>query len=800
MIKQVIPLIKRVAFRQWMAITILMLIVAGSMGYVNGLGRLDRTLYDQFMRADSRPARDDIIIVAIDDYSIGKLGRWPWDRSLHAKLLNRIMHANPLAIGLDVIMSEAEQGQSPGQRADDRALAKALAASKLTVLPIVVSSAGPGLKALMPTSDFLAAARSLGHIHLELDPDGVVRSVFLQEGQDGKWWPHFSVALAGVAGQKITQADGDLPGARLGSTPADPDPHKADSWQRDYQIQIPFAGSSGHFRSVPYAAVLRGDVPDQFFTGKYVLIGATALGMADTFPTPVSGTSGVMPGIEINANILAGLLDHKTISIARPLQTALFSIVPVLIALSSYLLWTPRISLLITVSLMLLTMAVSYFLLTLGLWIAPTAALIALAIAHPIWNWIRLESAISYLGQEFMLLDQEPHLLPEVNTEPAPQQVEDLLEQRINAMRIAARRVRDLRQFISDSVNSLPDATLITTVDGHVLVSNQFARDYFAAAGIRNIDGALLPYLFSNMSTPQASNTSSSHVFSWWDLIDLEHVSTLANGTTVQDQQGRDLLIKSGPCHSAHQVLTGWIVSIVDITIIRAAERSRDETLRFLSHDMRAPQASILALLELQGNPSSALPQKEFFARIEQAARKTLGLADNFVQLARAESSEYRLEVVDFQDVLYDAVDEMWSLSNNKKIELITDIEGQEFLTNIDRSLMARALCNLISNAISYSLPDTRITCTLRLKYVKLLPQIVCRISDRGFGIAPHDQVKLFQRYQRVSAPGQPHTDGTGLGLVFVKTVVERHFGEITLESTLGEGSTFIVTLPALAG
>jgi signal transduction histidine kinase len=175
-----------------------------------------------------------------------------------------------------------------------------------------------------------------------------------------------------------------------------------------------------------------------------------------------------------------------------------------------------------------------------------------------------------------------------------------------------------------------------------------------------------------------------------------------------------------------------------------------------------------------------------------------LGLADNFVQLARAESSEYRLEEVDFQDVLYDAVDEMWSLANNKKIELITDIEGQEFLTNIDRSLMARALCNLISNAISYSLPDTRITCTLRLKYVKLLPQVVCRIADRGFGIAPHDQARLFQRYQRVSAPGQPHSDGTGLGLVFVKTVVERHFGEISLESTLGEGSTFIVTLPAL--
>ncbi|WP_395822925.1 CHASE2 domain-containing protein [Collimonas sp.] len=219
MIKQVIPAMKRVAFRQWMAITILMLMVAGGMGYMNGLDSLDRTFYDQFMRADSRPARDDIIIVAIDDYSISKLGRWPWERGLHAKLLNRIMKANPLAIGLDIIMPEPEQDQPASQHANDRALTKALAASKLTVLPMVVASAGPGLKALPPMADFLNAARGIGHIHLELDPDGIVRSVFLQEGQENKWWPHFSVALASVAGQKITDASGNLPGARVAPPP-----------------------------------------------------------------------------------------------------------------------------------------------------------------------------------------------------------------------------------------------------------------------------------------------------------------------------------------------------------------------------------------------------------------------------------------------------------------------------------------------------------------------------------------------------------------------------------------------------
>src|SRR5690606_40376732 len=134
--------------------------------------------------------------------------------------------------------------------------------------------------------------------------------------------------------------------------------------------------------------------------------------------------------------------------------------------------------------------------------------------------------------------------------------------------------------------------------------------------------------------------------------------------------------------------LIGWIVNIIDISAIRAAERSRDETLRFLSHDMRAPQASILALLELQNEESSALPQEEFFARIEKASRKTLGLADNFVQLARAESHEYRLEIVDFHDLLFDAADEIWSLAKSKHIAVQVEGEEGSYPVNVDRTLM----------------------------------------------------------------------------------------------------------------
>jgi signal transduction histidine kinase len=372
----------------------------------------------------------------------------------------------------------------------------------------------------------------------------------------------------------------------------------------------------------------------------------------------------------------------------------------------------------------------------------------------------------------------------------------DVLDQRITAMKNAARRVRDLRQFVSDNLDNLPDSTLVTTIDGRVLLANRHANDYYLALGINDVHNMSVIELLRQLKTPQPIDQAANLQFDWPDLLDLGRAPALINGVSVQDYAGRDLLVKSAPCYSAATLLIGWIVSIIDISTMRAAERSRDETLRFLSHDMRAPQASILALLELQSEQSSALPQSEFFSRIEKASRKTLGLADNFVQLARAESHEYRLEEVDFQELLLDATDEMWSLVTNKHIAISVNAADGDYWVNVDRTLMTRALTNLLSNAINYSPENTAIACSIWMQHEESGAHVVCSIQDHGYGIAPADQDKLFQRFRRVDVPNQPRHEGVGLGLVFVKTVIERHLGDIHFHSVVGEGTTFTLTLP----
>lgn len=769
---------------------LILMTIAAIASWQNGLSRLDQSRYDLFLSTSSKPTPDDIIIVAIDDYSLAQLGRWPWPRSTHAALITKLNQAKPRAIGLDVILSDAEPPQAGGSASGDRQLAAALSQNGRTVLPVTLTNAGHGLTASLPTQELMQAAGALGHINLTHDNDGVVRSVFLREGQSGTWWPNFSAALLtlGESGT-VTPA---LPASDVQTKAAG-----VDRWQRADQMYIPFAGNVGYIQSIPYVAVLRGEVPAEFFTGKYVLIGATAPGMTDSYPTPVSGNTGAMPGIEIHAQILSNLIQGKSIHVATPLETILFAIAPVFMAMLGYLLLSPRLALFAAGMWLLVTVISSYIgLRFMNIWLPPSIAIIAIVISYPLWSWRRLEAAINYLGQEFTRLDREPHLLPEEKIALPAEDATDILEQRIAAMKNAARRVRDLRQFVSDNLDNLPDATLVTSVDGLILLANRHAKDYYWSLGRNDLRGSSVIELLAQLKVPVPVDQAVNLSFEWQHLLDLNHAQALLNGVSAQDHTGRDLLVKSGPCYSATNLLTGWIVSILDISTIRAIERSRDETLRFLSHDMRAPQASILALLELQHESSSELPQAELFARIEKACRKTLGLADNFVQLARAESQEYRLEEVDFQDLLFDAADEMWSLAKSRHIHLQVEIKDGEYPVNADRTLLTRALSNLMSNAINYSPDHTSILCTLWLTEVGEQTRIMCGICDHGYGIAEADQSKLFQRFQRVDLPDQPRHDGVGLGLVFVKTVIERHLGDISFVSIAGQGTTFTLSLP----
>jgi len=229
------------------------------------------------------------------------------------------------------------------------------------------------------------------------------------------------------------------------------------------------------------------------------------------------------------------------------------------------------------------------------------------------------------------------------------------------------------------------------------------------------------------------------------------------------------------------------------ISLLRQAARQREETLRFISHDMRSPQNSILALTELQARSQTPLPPKNLLEQIERYANKTLALVDGFIHLARAESMEMTYRDTNLADLLAMVCDERWPLSQQRNNTITYTSTVDDARVKADDGMLARAFGNLLDNAIIYSPDGAPIQCDLTREGDHWL----VTVRDQGRGISPDQQASLFTPFKRFdeTTPGNP--TGSGLGLAFVQTVVARHAGSITVSSIVGSGSTFSVTLPA---
>ena len=213
--------------------------------------------------------------------------------------------------------------------------------------------------------------------------------------------------------------------------------------------------------------------------------------------------------------------------------------------------------------------------------------------------------------------------------------------------------------------------------------------------------------------------------------------------------------------------------------------------MRFLSHDLREPVSAILTLQALQRQNPGAMPQAQFQERIERHANKALALADSFTQLVRAQSSVYQREPHDLTDLLMECVDDAWEATHLHGVGIfIMAGSAEQAHSLIDRPLVQRAVSNLLGNALKFSARGTRIHCG-----IEPLPDAwAILVQDEGPGIAPELAASLFEPFVR----GGTRRDmpGAGLGLAFVKTVAQRHGGQVTLHSVEGQGSAFRLVLP----
>ena len=181
----------------------------------------------------------------------------------------------------------------------DAALARAIRDQGRVVLPMTQATTGAILSGeVRPLDMFADAAAAIGHSQVEFDPDGIARSVYLWEGFGEARHPQLALALLRL-----------LEPEPAGRFPPPPPGAELDhqQWQRANWLRVPFSGPPGTYTHYSYRAVLAGEVPPENLHNKILMVGTTAAGMGDAVPTPTSGLSRPMPGVEVQANVFDAL-------------------------------------------------------------------------------------------------------------------------------------------------------------------------------------------------------------------------------------------------------------------------------------------------------------------------------------------------------------------------------------------------------------------------------------------------------------------------------------------------------------
>jgi len=236
------------------------------------------------------------------------------------------------------------------------------------------------------------------------------------------------------------------------------------------------------------------------------------------------------------------------------------------------------------------------------------------------------------------------------------------------------------------------------------------------------------------------------------------------------------------------------VIAVVrDISERKEIERMKDEVLSAVSHEMRTPLTAMLGFLQfVLENPVEEAQMRDYLGIMHKEAERLNELINNFLDMQRLKSKKklYNFHPIAVCPLLKEAAAIFEFSSLNHLIKLHASSDLPQIIG--DESLLHQALVNLISNAIKYSHNDSEVTIGARWddNYVTLW------VKDEGMGIPSESLDKVFDMFYRVDNSSSRKTTGTGLGLALVKDIVLAHDGRVWVESEVGKGSTFYISLP----
>ncbi|MGA9650997.1 ATP-binding protein [Pedobacter sp.] len=239
-----------------------------------------------------------------------------------------------------------------------------------------------------------------------------------------------------------------------------------------------------------------------------------------------------------------------------------------------------------------------------------------------------------------------------------------------------------------------------------------------------------------------------------------------------------------------------WVGSTTDIQKLKEEDQRKADFVSLLSHELKTPVTSIKGYIQLmQREIKKNNLQKEKIEsgldRVDRLVKQLTGLVSDMLDLSRIETDRLDLKrkTVVLNALVTEVVEDFRMTAPERDI---TITQSEELVTQLDHDKIAQVLINLISNAIKYSPAKSPIN----IEISKSDQNGMVSITDQGIGIAEKDHKKIFERFYRVEGKDEKHFSGFGIGLYLAHSIIERHGGKLTIQSTPQKGSTFTFSIP----
>jgi signal transduction histidine kinase/putative methionine-R-sulfoxide reductase with GAF domain len=334
--------------------------------------------------------------------------------------------------------------------------------------------------------------------------------------------------------------------------------------------------------------------------------------------------------------------------------------------------------------------------------------------------------------------------------------------------------IAEERAKLEAIIGGTNDAVIVTDAQNRVLLINQAAQSAFDVETMLEV-GKPLEEVVSNerllalFARPEA----------------MEEVRT----EEIPLSDGRTLYASLTPVAEV-----GRITVMQDITYLKELDKMKSDFVATVSHDLRSPLSNVsgyASLLPEAGELNET--QEEFVERIKASVKIMITLINNLLDLGKIEAKvEMEVKPCQLVTVINQAVESLKQQAKAKEIVLQLDLPPELPLIQGNQVRLDQVVSNLIGNAIKFTPERGMVTVSGRGEK----GEVVVEVKDTGIGIAPEDQIHLFEKFYRVRSRETSGIEGTGLGLAIVKSIVEGHGGRVWVKSQLGKGSTFGFALP----